>query len=92
MGVPFIFPEPMGLHLKEYTLREVSALLRDAGFGKITMPLVRTRRFVVLAGGGLYRLKRRLEPMLEWIPAWLARYPCQALAFSCTIAEKSDGV
>lgn len=82
--------EPEGFHLKEYTLREMSALLRAAGFARVATPLLVTPRRVVLVGGGLARLKCAAEPLLEYLPFSLARLVCRGLALSWTIAARSD--
>jgi SAM-dependent methyltransferase len=80
--------EAAGLHLKEYTLREVSDLLRRAGFSHVATPLVTTPRQVVLSGRGLIGVKRALEPALEWLPFRLARLLCRGGGLSCTVASK----
>jgi len=81
--------EAGGLHLKEYTLREVRGMLRRAGFAKAATPLVVVPKRFVLCGGGLIGLKCALEPALEWLPFAAARLACRGLALSCTIATKS---
>jgi SAM-dependent methyltransferase len=80
--------EAAGLHLKEYTLREVSELLWRAGFGQVATPLMIAPRRAVLCGRGLIGLKRLFEPGLEWLPFRLARLFCRGTALSCTIATK----
>lgn len=81
--------EAQGLHLKEYTLREVSSLLREAGFDRIGTPLVVSRRRMYLGGRGLIGLKRLFEPALEYLPFRLARLLCRGLGASCTLAWKA---
>jgi SAM-dependent methyltransferase len=80
--------EAQGLHLKEYTLREVTGLLRQAGFGRVDVPLFLTRRRIVLAGGGLAGAKRFFEPALEWLPFRLAEIACRGFGLPITIATK----
>jgi SAM-dependent methyltransferase len=80
--------EPRGFHLKEYTLREMAGLLREAGFTRITTPLLVTRRRSVLWGDGLLRLKSLLEPALEGLPFGAADLLVRGLALSMTIAWK----
>jgi len=80
--------EPAGLHLKEYTLREVTRLLRAAGFQRVDTPLLVTRRRVYLWGGGLGGLKRALEPLLEWLPFRAAVLCCRAFGMSLTLAQR----
>ena len=80
--------EPAGLHFKEYTLGEVTALLREAGFRRVFTPLAVTRKRFWVCGSGLAGLKRWAEPTLEWLPYRLARLLCRGLGLSTTIAVK----
>ena len=81
--------EPEGFHLKEYTLREMIACYRQTGFRYVTMPIARTPgRRVLLAGAGLIRFKRAVEPLLELVPPRLARALCGVLGLSHTLAWK----
>jgi hypothetical protein len=80
--------EAAGLHLKEYTLREATALLREAGFRRVAVPLAVTKRRILLCGSGLAGLKRLVENGLEWLPYRLARLLCRGLGLSTTIAVK----
>jgi SAM-dependent methyltransferase len=80
--------EARGLHLKEYTLREVTGLLRETGFARVETPLVVTKSRIVLGLGGLSGLKRLFEPCLEWIPYRSAELLCHGLGLSYTIATK----
>jgi SAM-dependent methyltransferase len=79
--------EAAGVHLKEYTLREVTHLLRQAGFTRVATPLFVTRRRMVLAGNGLAALKRFFEPTLEWLPFRLAKLFVRGTGIFCTIAR-----
>jgi SAM-dependent methyltransferase len=78
----------VGFHLKEYSLREVTECLRDAGFERVATPLFITRRRIVLAGLGLAGAKRLFEPLLEILPFRLAKLACRGLGLSCTIARR----
>jgi SAM-dependent methyltransferase len=80
--------EAMGVHLKEYTLREVTRLLGEAGFTRVATPLCVTRRRMVLAGRGLAPLKCLVEPALEWLPFSLAKLIVRGAGLSCTIGSK----
>lgn len=80
--------EAAGLHLKEYTLREVTDLLRRAGFQRVATPLYVTRGQYAMLGSGLIGLKRLFEPCLEWLPFRLAKLLCRGLGLSCTVATK----
>jgi SAM-dependent methyltransferase len=80
--------EAAGLHLKEYTLCEVTRLLREAGFRRVTAPLAVTHQRIVLCGSGLAGLKRLVEPGLERLPYRLARLLCRGMGLSTTIAVK----
>jgi SAM-dependent methyltransferase len=79
-----------GLHLKEYTLREVTQLLHKAGFETVAAPLGVTSQRIVLCGNGLLGAKCFFESALEWLPYGLARLACRGLGLSCTIATKSE--
>ena len=79
-----------GLHLKEYTLREVAEFLRAAGFRHVAAPLGVTSQHVVLCGRGLVGLKRRFEPALEKLPFPMASLLCRGFGLSTTIATKGD--
>jgi len=81
--------EPIGLHLKEYTFCEVTALLRGAGFRNIEIPLVQLPRWIVLGLGGLAGPKRLFEPCLEYLPFRPAEKLCRALGLTCSIAQKT---
>jgi SAM-dependent methyltransferase len=80
--------EAAGLHLKEYTLREVTSLLRECGFCRIATPLFVTRRRIVLFGTGCAGPKRLIEPALEAMPFGIARLLCRGMGLSMTIAAK----
>ena len=82
--------EAEGFHLKEYTLREVTLLLRAAGFSRIATPLFLTRSRIVLCGAGLAGWKRLFEPTLELLPFRLAQIGCIGFALGCTIATKAE--
>jgi 2-polyprenyl-3-methyl-5-hydroxy-6-metoxy-1,4-benzoquinol methylase len=77
-----------GVHLKEYTLREVTSLLRRAGFADVATPLFVTPGRVALAGRGMAGIKRFIEPALEWLPFRLAKLLVRGFGLSCTIAQK----
>jgi SAM-dependent methyltransferase len=77
-----------GVHLKEYTLREVTSLLRQAGFSRVATPLVVLPRRMVLCGDGLAGLKRAAERGLETLPYALTSLFCRGAALSTTIATK----
>ncbi len=80
--------EAEGFHLREYTLREMTKLLKQAGFAKVTMPLFVTRQSTALFGNGLINFKRFLEPALEYLPYGLTRLLCRGFAMSCTLAVR----
>ena len=80
--------EAAGLHLKEYTLREVAGLLCQAGFASVAVPLAVSSKRLVLCRNGLLGLKCFFEPALEWLPFPLAKLACRGLGLSCTIATK----
>jgi SAM-dependent methyltransferase len=86
-----VFPprtEASGLHLREYTLGEVTALLRQAGFAKIAAPLLVSRRKIFLCGAGLAFWKRRFEPWLECLPLLPAQLLCRGWGLSITLATR----
>ncbi len=80
--------ESRGLHLKEYTLREVTALLRRTGFRRVDVPLFLTHDNIYLAGSGMAWAKRLLEPTLEWMPFRMAQIIVRGFGLYCTIATK----
>lgn len=80
--------EAQGVHLKEYSLREVTRLLRAAGFNRVATPLVVTPKQIMLCGGGLAGVKRMAEPLLEWLPFKLTQLLVRGLGLSCTIAQR----
>ena len=82
--------EAEGFHLREYTLRELTALLRGAGFSRVDTPLFVTRKQQVLCGSGLCGAKRACEPVLEYLPFGLTRLLCRGLGLSCTLAWKRE--
>ena len=81
--------EAAGLHLKEYTLREVTRLLGEAGFARVATPLVVTPGRALLCGRGLVGLKRLGEPCLEFLPVRAAHLLCRGFGLSETIATKA---
>lgn len=81
--------EAAGLHLKEYTLCEVTGLLHQAGFPRVATPLFVTPGRIVLGGDGLAGWKRCLEPCLELLPVGLARLLCRGCGLGYTIATKA---
>lgn len=81
--------EAAGLHLKEYTLREVSGLLREAGFAEVATPLFVVPSRMFFCGRGLIGLKRRFEPFLESLRPRAVHLLCRAFGLCETIATKS---
>jgi SAM-dependent methyltransferase len=89
----FVFPprtEASGLHLREYTLRDVSQLLHEAGYKDVHTPLFVTPGRVCLAGRGMVAAKQRWEPVLERLPFWLAKACCLWLGLGVTLAHKPE--
>ncbi len=87
-----LFPprtEARGVHLKEYSLREVTLLLRQAGFNQVASPLFVTPKQITLCGNGLAPMKRLAEPLLEWLPFKLTQLLVRGFGLSCTIARRS---
>ncbi|MBN1911125.1 MAG: methyltransferase domain-containing protein [Pirellulales bacterium] len=80
--------EAAGLHLREYTLRQMVAQLHSAGFRRVATPLLATPDRLVVCGRGGIGLKRFAEPLLERLPFRLAQLLCRGLALSTTIAIK----
>ena len=79
----------IGLHLKEYTLAELSSLLRQANFAQVESRLFSagrgrrpTKPRTIYA-----RLKRTAEPLLAAIPFHLRRRIMGVLDYSLTIAR-----
>lgn len=84
--------EAIGFHLKEYTLCEVDALLKNAGFSTITTPLFVGKKTICLPPEccTMTGLKKAIEPMLEWMPYAFAVQACRRFGFCCTIAQKPE--
>ena len=80
--------EAAGLHLKEHTLREVSKLLREAGFAKLATPLVTMPWKMYFLGSGLRWAKCLFEPGLELLPPRAVHLLCRGLGLCDTIATK----
>lgn len=78
--------EARGVHLKEYTLREVTALLQAAGFRRVATPLFVTPRRIYRCGNGFSGVKRWFEPAVEFLPFRLAKLLVRGFGLSCTIA------
>ncbi len=81
--------EAAGVHLKEYTLRELTRMLRAAGFDRVATPWIVTPRRILRCGSGMAALKRLVEPALEWMPFRLAQLLCRGWGLSITIARHS---
>lgn len=80
--------EAEGFHLKEYTLREMTRLLRAAGFRRVGTPWLVTRRHTLLVGSGWRSIKCLCEPALEWLPYGVAQLLVRGLGLNTTIAWK----
>ncbi|MEX2187061.1 MAG: methyltransferase domain-containing protein [Pirellulales bacterium] len=80
--------EARGVHLKEYTLGEVTSLLRRAGFRHVATPLFVTPRRIVRCGDGMAAIKRGCEPWLERLPFRLAKLLVRGFGLSTTIARR----
>ncbi len=80
--------EARGLHLKEYLLAEVTALLKQAGFRRVAAPLVVSRKRIYQFGSGFRLGKQWIEPLLDKLPVRPAHLLCRGLGLSCTIATK----
>lgn len=81
--------EAQGLHLKEYRLAEVTALLKQAGFRSVATPLFVSRKKIYQGGGGLRLGKQWIEPLLDRLPIFAMNLLCRGLGLSYTIATKS---
>jgi SAM-dependent methyltransferase len=83
--------EPIGFHLKEYTLREQHQLLSEAGFCDIATPsFISMKKFYFAPQMHLTPLKLWLEPFLERLPYRAAVQFCRRFGLSCTIARKGS--
>lgn len=81
--------EAQGFHLKEYTLREVTSLLREVGFKHVQIPsFISRQKIYTLPFLSLTRLKCLCEPALEWLPFPVAVQFCRRFGLNCTIATK----
>jgi 2-polyprenyl-3-methyl-5-hydroxy-6-metoxy-1,4-benzoquinol methylase len=79
----------IGLHLKEYTLAELSALLRRSGFARVECRLFTTGRGrSATKPRSIYtRVKLALEPVLATIPVGPRKRIMAILDYSLTIAR-----
>jgi SAM-dependent methyltransferase len=77
-----------GLHLREYTLREVTALLRETGYAEVETPLCVSPSQIKRGWRGLAGVKRLCEPLLEFLPFKAAEALCHGFGLSLTIAHK----
>lgn len=80
--------EARGLHLKEYRLAEVTRLLKDVGFRRVSTPILATPRQLVVCGSGGRAVKQLIETWLDRLPVRTARLLCRGFAMSTTIAWK----
>lgn len=65
--------EPRGFHLKEYATRDVSALLREAGFARVRLLIVVRDRAWAVPAGPMIALERLLDALPGRSGRWLAR-------------------
>ncbi|BBZ12411.1 class I SAM-dependent methyltransferase [Mycobacterium branderi] len=67
---------PLGMHLKEYTHREILTALRRAGFTRAYFPFIPTRnaRLNKLVGQGYLQILLAVEHALSWIPDHTRRH------------------
>lgn len=80
----------IGFHLKEYSLREVSMLLKQAGFSRVETPVfVGKRRIICNRWLSVTWLKQWLEPALEFLPYRLAYQICRRFGLNFTIATRT---
>ena len=80
--------EARGLHLKEYQLAEVTALLKQTGFRQVATPLVVSKKRIYVAGSGGRLAKQLVESHLDRLPVRYADLLCRGWGMSCTIAMK----
>ncbi|MGI9429982.1 MAG: class I SAM-dependent methyltransferase [Bythopirellula sp.] len=80
--------EARGLHLKEYRLSEVTALLKQAGFRRVAAPLFVSRKRIYHFGSGFRLAKQWMEPLLDKLPVPATDLLCRGLGLSYTIALK----
>lgn len=82
--------QAVGFHLKEYTLREINTLLRQAGFSHLETPTWISPNRIYTSRLHATHLKQYLEPTLEWLPFPVAVQICRRLGFNCTIATRDS--
>lgn len=80
--------EARGLHFKEYRLREVTKLLKQAGFKRVATPVVVSKRRIYLCGSGGRLVKQWCESLIDRLPVKPAHLLCRGLGLSYTIATK----
>ena len=79
-----------GLHLREYSLNELSTLLLDAGFTNLVSPIMSINKFGFdLKPKWIYwKIKILIEPLFNFIPGRLRKYLMIRLQYSTLIAQK----
>ncbi|GBE64659.1 hypothetical protein MFM001_11210 [Mycobacterium sp. MFM001] len=72
---------PLGMHLKEYTHREILTALRRAGFTRVYFPFipVRNPRVNRIVGQAYLQLLLVVERVLLWVPDYTLRHRCARL-------------
>jgi SAM-dependent methyltransferase len=80
--------EARGLHFKEYRLSEVTKLLKQAGFRRVSTPLAVSKQRIYLCGSGGRWVKQWFEPLLDHLPIKPAHLLCRGMGLSYTIATK----
>jgi len=82
-----------GLHLKEYTLRELVRLLREQGFSRVQSQMWGKGRFRPWPSGyaaSYVRLKALLEPAFRLVPGELRRRVMGILCYAEVLAFKAS--
>jgi 2-polyprenyl-3-methyl-5-hydroxy-6-metoxy-1,4-benzoquinol methylase len=79
-----------GLHLYEYSLRELAAVLREAGYEAMKSPwLAPTDRLSIQPSAAAVRLKMMVEPILGRLPYRAAAWATERFYFRGVVCRRS---
>jgi SAM-dependent methyltransferase len=87
----FVIPageQPMGLHLREYSHRELRALLQRAGFHRFRSPMQASRTSHLNSGFVAESVKWIVEPLLSKFPTPIRRAIIDHFCFDAIVCQR----